>query len=171
MSGQQSAVDRAADDGLAGLDWHRPSERLVGVRRLEVAVVAALPLLLGVLIPLIVGAPWVALAVGGLVLALSLVAEFLFRRRIASWAYAEREDDLVFRRGLLVKRLTVVPYGRMQFVDVVAGPFERTFGIASVHLHTAAAATDARIPGLTAEDAVRLRDALTALGEARAAGL
>jgi membrane protein YdbS with pleckstrin-like domain len=54
---------------------------------------------------------------------------------------------------------------------VTAGPIERSFGLASVHLHTAAAASDARIPGLEAQEAARLRDQLARLGEAKAAGL
>jgi membrane protein YdbS with pleckstrin-like domain len=40
-----------------------------------------------------------------------------------------------------------------------------------VQLHTAAAATDARIPGLRSADAAGLRDRLAQLGEARASGL
>ena len=48
---------------------------------------------------------------------------------------------------------------------------ERHFGLASVQLHTAAAATDATIPGLDPAEAERLRDRLTELGEARSAGL
>jgi membrane protein YdbS with pleckstrin-like domain len=92
-------------------------------------------------------------------------------RRYASWGYAERDDDLLVRRGVLFARLSVVPYGRMQFIDVAAGPLERAFGLATVHLHTAAAATDARIPGLEREEAARLRDRLAELGEAQAAGL
>ena len=75
------------------------------------------------------------------------------------------------RRGVMIRRLTVVPYGRMQFVDVTAGPVDRLFGLATVQLHTAAAATDARIPGLETAEAGRLRDQLAALGEAKAAGL
>lgn len=93
------------------------------------------------------------------------------RGRYLSWGYAEREDDLVVSRGLLFRRLTVVPYGRMQLIDVTAGPIARAFGIATVQLHTAAAATDARIPGLEREQAERLRDRLAAIGEARATGL
>ena len=53
-------------------------------------------------------------------------------------------------------RLSVVPYGRMQFIDVTAGPFERSFGLATVRMHTAAAASDARIPGLAADEAARV---------------
>jgi membrane protein YdbS with pleckstrin-like domain len=92
-------------------------------------------------------------------------------RRFGSWGYAEREDDLLVRRGVMFARLSVVPYGRMQFIDVTAGPLERAFGLATVRLHTAAAATDARIPGLEREEAARLRDRLAELGEAQAAGL
>jgi membrane protein YdbS with pleckstrin-like domain len=100
-----------------------------------------------------------------------LVALHALRRRVHSWQYLERDDDLIVARGLMVRRLSVVPYGRMQFVDVVAGPFERMFGISTLHMHTAAAASDAVIPGLSREEAQRLRDALSRLGEARAAGL
>jgi hypothetical protein len=59
----------------------------------------------------------------------------------------------------------------MQFVDVTAGPVERLFKLSTVKLHTAAAATDARIPGLERDEAARLREQLASLGEAKAAGL
>ena len=107
-------------------------------------------------------------------LASLLVGAILLRfvgRRFRSWGYAEREDDLLVRRGVMFTRLSVVPYGRMQFIDVTAGPLERAFGLATVRLHTAAAATDARIPGLEREEAARLRDRLAELGEAQAAGV
>jgi len=71
----------------------------------------------------------------------------------------------------MFKRLTVVPYGRMQLVDVEAGPIERSFGLVSVKLHTAAATTDAKVCGLTPTVAAQLRDRLTQLGEAHASGL
>lgn len=112
-------------------------------------------------------APVIAGALAGLM----LIRLVFVLRGIRSWGYAERADDLLVRHGLLIRRLSVVPYGRMQFVDVTAGPLERLFGLATVQLHTAAAASDARIPGLTPEEAARLRDRLAALGEARAAGL
>jgi len=105
------------------------------------------------------------------VLAAGAVLDVLLQRRVGAWGYLEREDDLLVRRGVMVRRLSVVPYGRMQFVDVTAGPVERSFGLATVRLHTAAAASDARIPGLEAAEAARLRDQLAVFGEASAAGL
>ena len=59
----------------------------------------------------------------------------------------------------------------MQMVDLTAGPIDRWLGIATVQLHTAAATTDATIPGLPPEDAAALRDRLAARGEARSAGM
>jgi membrane protein YdbS with pleckstrin-like domain len=93
------------------------------------------------------------------------------RNKYRSWAYREREEDLIVSRGVLIRRVSVVPYGRMQFVEVAAGPVERWFKLATVQLHTAAAASDARIPGLERDEAARLRDRLATLGEAKAAGL
>jgi len=92
-------------------------------------------------------------------------------RAVRAWGYAERAEDLLVTRGILNRQLVVVPYGRMQYVDVTAGPLDRRFGLSTVQLHTAAAATDARIPGLVPAEAARLRDRLAARGEARSAGL
>ena len=105
------------------------------------------------------------------VIAGSLAALWFARNRFRSWVYQERDEDLIVQRGVLIQRLSVVPYGRMQFVDVSAGPIDRVFRLATVKLHTAAAASDARIPGLERDEAARLRDRLAALGEAKAAGL
>ena len=92
-------------------------------------------------------------------------------RNTASWGYAEDQEDLLVTGGVMFRRLVAVPYGRMQFVDVQAGPIDRAFGIASVTLHTASTETAATIPGLPAEEATRLRNRLTELGESRGAGL
>ena len=96
---------------------------------------------------------------------------WLVPRQVRAIGYAEREDDLFIRKGILFRQLTVVPYGRMQYVDVQAGPIDRWFKVAKVQLHTASATTDASIPGLPPQEASRLRDRLTERGEARLAGL
>ncbi|HXZ61144.1 MAG TPA: PH domain-containing protein [Acidimicrobiales bacterium] len=105
------------------------------------------------------------------VVLLGAVAAWFVRRRFRAWRYHERHEDLVVARGVMVRRLSVVPYGRMQFVEVTAGPVERMFALSTVKLHTAAAASDARIPGLEQAEAARLRDRLAELGESMAAGM
>jgi membrane protein YdbS with pleckstrin-like domain len=143
--------------------------------RQAVMAVLALPVLAGAaLLALVTAGQGVPLA-SGLIVAgavLLLAGGWLVERgRYRSWGYAERDDDLVVSRGLMFRRVSVVPYGRMQLIDVTAGPVARLFHIATVQLHTAAAASDARIPGLLREDAERLRDRLAAVGQARATGL
>jgi uncharacterized protein len=159
-----------AVDGTTETDWRRPSPRLMLVRRLEVLVptfLAALGVgIAGAASSARTGAIAAAVALGIGALMLVFVS-----RRVRAWSYAERDEDLLVRRGVLFSRLSVVPYGRMQFIDVTAGPIERSFGLATVRLHTAAAASDARIPGLSRDEAARLRDSLAELGEAQAAGL
>jgi len=75
------------------------------------------------------------------VLAVAAVTVVIVGRNYRSWGYAERADDLLVTHGVLVRRLVVVPYGRMQLVDVTAGPVERKFGISTLRLHTASAGT------------------------------
>jgi membrane protein YdbS with pleckstrin-like domain len=155
-----------------GLDWRPVSARLATrLRILSSALVVALGLV-ATLAVLVLPAPgwllWLVLAavVAGLAFGLWYAG-----RRTRAWGYAERAEDLYIRHGVLVRQLVAVPYGRMQFVDVTAGPLERALDLAQVELHTATPGTRARIPGLDPAEAARLRDRLTALGQAQASGL
>ena len=155
----------------AGAGWRRPDPALLRLRRVVVLALAVLPGLIGVAVLGVVTGPVEALAALVLLVVATVLLLLAVERRYLAWGYLEREDDLLVRRGVLVRRLSVVPYGRMQYVDVTAGPVARRFGLATVTMHTAAAATDASIPGLRADEATRLRDRLAALGEARQAGV
>ncbi len=151
--------------------WLRPSPGLWRMRRAEATTVTVvLALFFGLLF---LAARDVLAAVISVVIVVALGAlwAWFVRRRYRAWRYQERHEDLIVARGVMVQRLSVVPYGRMQFVEVTAGPVERLFHLSTVKLHTAAAASDARIPGLEAEEAARLRDRLTELGESMAAGM
>jgi membrane protein YdbS with pleckstrin-like domain len=141
------------------------------MRRAEVlAVTVVLAVAFG-LIFWAVGGPWPGLISAIVVVAVGALDSWFLRRRFRAWRYQERHEDLIVARGVMVQRLSVVPYGRMQFVEVTAGPIERLFHLSTVKLHTAAAASDARIPGLEQAEAARLRDRLTELGESMAAGM
>ncbi|WP_203416660.1 PH domain-containing protein [Jiangella ureilytica] len=154
-----------------GEAWQQVSRKLVSLRRLVLLVsVTVCTAVVAVVLGLIFGLPAVLIAVGAGLVAL-VWGLWLIPRNWRAWGYAERLDDLLVTHGVMFRRLTVVPYGRMQFVDVASGPLERRYGLATVQLHTASPATDAKIPGLPAAEAARLRDRLSALGEAQAAGL
>ncbi|NRQ50218.1 PH domain-containing protein [Aeromicrobium stalagmiti] len=155
--------------------WQGVSPRLATVRRILIVSLAAGVALVGLVLALVPGlAAWIQ--VSGWVLVAASVAGGGWgwrwaRRNQRSWGYTENADDLLVTRGVMFKRLVAIPYGRMQFVDVQAGPLERAFGIATVTLHTASPETAAQVPGLDAAEATRLRNRLTELGEAHGAGL
>ena len=153
-------------------DWRPVSPALARLRRLMLVggtvLLAAALLITSWLLPIPL---WVLILAGLMLLVLLAGGWFLLGRNAAAWGYAEREDDLYVKHGAMFRTLVVVPYGRMQYVDVAAGPLQQAFRVASVHLHTASPGTSARIPGLPAAEAARLRDRLTDLGESRAAGL
>ena len=149
--------------------WRPVSRRLIAVELLRFSFGLGL---LVVVVAVATGLGWpfpeltfAAVGLYGLLRGIAIV------RAVFAWGYAERERDLLVRHGLLVRRLSIVPYARMQFVDVTAGPLERAFSLATVQLHTAAAATDARVPGLPPAEASRLRDRLAGLGEDLGEGL
>ena len=162
-------IDEDGDE--RALDWNAPSPRLRVLRRYEVAGTTLVSLILAAGIAIAVGATTAAVVAVVCVILAGSIADVVAGRRVRAWAYAERAEDLLVRRGVMFRRMSVIPYGRMQYVEVTAGPFERAFGLATVQMHTAAAASDARIPGLPAVEAARLRDQLTSLGEAHAMGL
>jgi membrane protein YdbS with pleckstrin-like domain len=153
------------------LAWGGPSPRLRTLRRCEVAAVTLVALIVTAAIASTLGSVTTAVVAAIAVVAAGAVASGVAERRVRAWGYAERAEDLLVKRGVMFRRTSVIPYGRMQYVEVTAGPFERAFGLATVQMHTAAAASDARIPGLAAEEAGRLRDQLTSLGETHAMGL
>lgn len=113
---------------------------------------------------------FVVLALAAVAVAFLVNAVLAFRR-VRAMGYALREDDLVFRRGIMFERVVAVPYGRLQLVDVTRGPLLRALGLANLKFVTAAAATGIALPGLVDADAEALRDELIRLAESRRSGL
>jgi len=166
-SGRRADTERLFADPECS--WNGVSPALLTVRRLAPGALAV-GALVAALVLAVTGARTL-LVVPVLALVAAAAWWAWLPRTISAWRYAERADDLLVSRGRIVRRLTIVPYGRMQVIDVEAGPLASRFGIASVKLVTASASTDAEIPGLPVDVAHDLRNRLAARGEARAAGL
>lgn len=94
----------------------------------------------------------------GVVLALLMIV-VMPRRRYRAWGYEPREDELVVKHGLMIRRLTVVPFGRVQHIDVAQGPLQRPFALATLVLNTAGTRGAAvKLPGLAIGTAEAMRD-------------
>ena len=163
----------------AGLEWTRVSPKYLRVRLLGWVIGTIINLAI-FSIPLILrltdiwwGFPpmWVAWALPIGALVISIWRGLLLPRQVRAIGYAERNEDLLIRTGVFYQRTMVVPYGRMQYVDVAVGPIERAFGLCTLKMHTASPGTNASIPGLPADEGARLREQLSARGEAKLAGL
>lgn len=111
---------------------------------------------------------WAATGIVAVIFAVDLI---LTPRRVRAIGYAELPEELVIRRGIMFQNLVLVPYGRMQQVNVNTGPLLSRFGLANVELVTASATTNATIVGLPLAEAERLREKLIALGSAHMEGI
>jgi len=73
-------------------------------------------------------------------------------------AYALREQDIAYRSGLVFRKTVLLPFNRVQHMEVTSGPLQRRFGLASLKFFTAGGASvDLKIAGLEAPEAERLR--------------
>lgn len=107
----------------------------------------------------------------GIVMLLNLWLIWLVSRQVRAIGYYEGDTEFLIRKGIMFKKLTVIPYGRIQFVDVNEGPIARHYGITSIELHTASVETAGTLDGLPAAEAARLRDMLASRGASEQAGL
>lgn len=156
-----------------GQDWQRVSFKFAWADlAMNLLVVLAVCVALVVLIVRSNGdAPLLSVfALSAVALALLINALLAFRR-VKAIGYVLREDDLLFRRGIMFERVVAVPYGRLQLVDVNRGPLLRALGLSTLKFVTASAATGVSLPGLPAAEAEELRDRLVALAETRRSGL
>lgn len=155
---------------LDGGEWHQISPKYVWVQLISSGVLIVLVAAAMLFLTLFLHQTW-AYIPGSIILVISIWTTAIVPRQARSIGYRLRQDDLVFRRGILWQRLVAVPYGRMQLIDITHGPLDRGFGIAQLKFVTAAAATGVTIPGLEQETAEHLRDLLVEVAESRRTGL
>ena len=109
---------------------------------------------------------WVAMGVAA-ALALWMVA-IAPGRRWRHWGYAFTGSELHVARGWLTKVHAIVPVSRVQHIDVVQGPIERAFGVATLVLFTAGTSLNVvTLPGIRRGKAEEIRDSIrSSLGSA-----
>jgi membrane protein YdbS with pleckstrin-like domain len=90
-----------------------------------------------------------------IILAISLVWPVIaFPKR----GYVVRDKDILFRKGIIWRSVTAVPFNRIQHVETSNTPLDRKFGLATLQLFTAGGSSgDLKIDGLAASVAEQLR--------------
>ncbi len=131
------------------------------------AILTAIPVLIGGLVfeaVIVEETPIPAGVVMSVLLVLSLI--FIIRvpmRRFNARGYNMSADRLRVVRGILWNSDTVVPFGRVQHIDVDQGPIERFFDLATLTVHTAGSHNaSVHLPGLNKSLADDMREDIRA---------
>lgn len=154
--------DPAAINAVEGLDpVDAAFVKVLRVRMLLIAVPAVLALtaLDWLLLPRIGGPVGLPTALGWVVAAI-LVAG-VPARRAARWGFRIGEGQLRVARGWLLRTDTIVPFVRVQHIDVGQGPVERWFGLSHLIVHTSGTHNSMVVlPGLHADLAAAMRETI-----------
>lgn len=128
------------------------------------------------LVPLAVGA-WTMIVldqaatifIPAIVVPLFVVVGWIWARlSYKFYKYELREDGFRKESGIIWKKYTTIPYGRIQNVEIYRGLVARILGLSDLHIQTAGgvaqprygAFSEGRLPGLSREDAEKMRDEL-----------
>ncbi len=99
-----------------------------------------------------------AIVVSGFVLLGAILSLILPKFMWRSKGYQLREHDVHFRRGMIWRHVTSLPYVRVQHVELESGPVERYFKLATLKFYTAGGGSaDMSIPGLPYGVASKIR--------------
>lgn len=125
------------------------------------AIILAIPIFIGdaamanegLIEPFVVAAP--------ISLIFLLMIFLLPRRRYNRWGYNMTDGQIQIVRGYLFYTDTIVPFNRVQHIDVAQGPLMRLFGLSSLVLHTAGTHNSTVVlPGLRRDTAEEMRDTI-----------
>ncbi|MEW4449606.1 PH domain-containing protein [Qipengyuania sp. JC766] len=153
----ETAVEPADPDALTQLD-----PRYVTVSRISTAL-GSIPFLIGAAVAEIFQPFYPGIVLGPVALIVLLLVLRVPQRRWMARGYQMGEDRLRVVRGILWRSDTIVPFGRVQHIDVDQGVLERAYDLATLTVHTAGVHNaSVHLPGLAHEDALAMRETIRA---------
>lgn len=114
----------------------------------------------GATIAVVTGHPPLAALIGVVALVAAVIGVSVVGWRWRCWEWSAWDDALELQHGVLNRRASVVPYHRIQQIDIHRDPIDRILGLSKLILRTAAATSDATLPGIASAHADELRHAL-----------
>lgn len=76
--------------------------------------------------------------------------------------YALREKDISYGSGIIIEKLTTVPFARVQHLEVDQKPVSRLFKLASIQIFTAGESNDdLKINGIPKKEALKIKEYIT----------
>lgn len=160
-SGQSSALEpepqHSYNQGLTAL--HPPQKSLI---RITMIIRALILLALGMIAEFVMRMEFgvqPGMILIPVLLFAALIVFILPGRIYRRWGYDMGDEQLRVLRGFLWRTDTIVPFNRIQHIDVAQGPLQRLFGLSTLIVHTAGTHNSiVTLPGLATANAEEMRD-------------
>lgn len=100
-----------------------------------------------------------------IIIPILLIGDYIWAR-LSYYFYRYELTDKAFKKemGVIWKKYVSIPYERIQNVDIYRGVWARILGLSDIQIQTAGmsgvALVEGRLPGLSREDAEKLREEL-----------
>lgn len=92
-------------------------------------------------------------------LILMIIIFFLQKISFSKRSYALREKDIIYRHGVLATITTIIPFTRIQHVEINEGFISRYYTLAQLQIYTAGGSSgDLKISGLSKGDAEKIKE-------------
>ena len=105
---------------------------------------------------------WISMGSLAAILVLFLLSMVLVSSRYRMAGYALRAYDIMYKRGVFWHSTTIIPYSRIQHVEISQGPVQSAFGIATLRIYTAGGSrSDLSIEGLERKSAEEIKELIT----------
>jgi membrane protein YdbS with pleckstrin-like domain len=150
---------RRYNQGLTPL--HPPQKSLIRIRMvIRSLVLLALGLVAEIALSVQLGtSPGLVLIPVALLALLQILV--LPGRIYRRWGHDMGDEQLRVLRGFLWRTDTIVPFNRIQHIDVAQGPLQRLFGLSTLIVHTAGTHNSiVTLPGLATADAEDMRETI-----------
>lgn len=158
MAKDDNAADNPADE-LALTQLHPDHVKVTRIA----ALLYALPFVIGSIVLETLSILPTGLFVVPVVLIAAVLVLRVPLRRYQARGYTMAQDRLRVVRGILFHSDSVVPFGRVQHIDVNQSPLQRLYDLATLTVHTAGTHNaSVHLPGLLNEDALAMREAIRA---------
>jgi membrane protein YdbS with pleckstrin-like domain len=142
--------------------------RILSVWRLRLVVSVATLTLAGLVWWLLSGWKWwiVPVAIIAAVVLWAIWCWWWLGRRYRSLRFGIDEAGIRIERGVWWRSIVALPRARIQHSDVIQGPLQRRYGVATLTFFTAGSVyTQVSLPGLAHGDAIAVRDSLVGMTE------
>ena len=151
------ALDELPDTDA--LDWERLHPLYARALRIVAAIVLTIMAIAATVLAFILSLPLAAFVVLYSLLAIAAAIAMIWPGiSVRRQGYVVRDKDILFRKGVIWRSITAIPFNRIQHVETSSTPIDRKLDLATLQLFTAGGSGgDLKIDGLGTDVAEKLR--------------